>query len=68
MNSEFLSSNTAFLAAAAELLRLGKWKVNHYPEITSEDLEKLDASFDASTPKGYQKKCLSILSSFWCEE
>lgn len=57
-DSEFSSSNEAFLAAVAERKSLGKGKVNHYPEITSENLEKLYASFDISTPKELQKKCL----------
>ena len=32
-------------------------KVNHHPEITKEDLEKLYSSFNLSTPKGLQQKC-----------
>ena len=33
-------------------------EVNHHPEITKDDLQKLYLSFDLNTPKGLQQKCM----------
>ena len=33
-------------------------KVNHHPEITKDDFQKLYLSFDLNTPKGLQQKCM----------
>ena len=56
-DTAFSSSNRVFSASLVELKRVGMAKVNHHPEITKEDLEKLYSSFNLSTPKGLQQKC-----------
>lgn len=54
----FGSSNKVFSALLVELKRNGMAKVNHHPEITKDDLQKLYLSFDLNTPKGLQLKCM----------
>ena len=54
----FASSNKIFLALLTQLKRNGLAKVNHHPEITKDDLQKLYSSFDLNTPKGLQQKCM----------
>ena len=43
---------------ASELKKQGKTKVNHHPEITQTDLQKLYSSFDITQPKDRLYKCL----------
>ena len=54
----FGSSNKVFSAVLTQLKRNGLAKVNHHPEITKDDLQKLYLSFDLNTPKGLQQKCM----------
>ena len=54
----FSSANEAFSAVTTELKKLGKAKVNHHPEITKTDLQKLYSSFDITQPKDLLYKCL----------
>ena len=54
----FGSSNKVFSALLTQLKRNGLSKVNHHPEITKDDLQKLYLSFDLNTPKGLQQKCM----------
>ncbi|CAB4005218.1 Hypothetical predicted protein [Paramuricea clavata] len=51
----FGSSNKVFSALLVELKRNGMAKVDHHPEITPDDLQKLYLSFDLNTPKGLQQ-------------
>ena len=63
----FSSANEAFSAVATELKKLGKAKVNHHPEKTKTDLQKLYSSFDITQPKiFFTNVCLTLFSS-WCE-
>ena len=54
----FGSSSKVFSALLTQLKGNGLAKVNHHPEITKDDLQKRYSSFDLSTPKGLQQKCM----------
>ena len=60
----FAECNRVFSASLVELKKKGFAKVNHHPEITTDDLEKLYSSFDLTTPRGLQQKCLFDIMFF----
>ena len=53
----FCTGNEALSAVTTELKKLGKAKVNHHPEITQTDLEKLYNSLNITQPKDLPYKC-----------
>ena len=58
------SCNQVFSASLVEFKKKGFAKVNHHPEITTDHLEKLYSSFDVTTPRGQQQKCLFDIMFF----
>jgi len=60
----FGECNQVFSASLVELKKNGYAKVNHHPEITKDDLVKLYSSFDLTTPRGLQQKCLFDIMFF----
>ena len=67
-DSSFTDSNTSFKAAMAELKRLGKGDVTHFPIISDSDLQKLYSSIHMSTltPQGLLNKVHFDVRLFFC--
>jgi hypothetical protein len=67
-HAPFLSSNQAYKAAIAELKRVGKGGVEHYPEITKADFVKIYQGFDLSGTTTYKRKFYLTYFSIYVEE
>lgn len=61
---QFGECNQVFSASLIELKKKGFAKVNHHPELTKDDLEKLYSSFNLTTPRALQQKCLFDIMFF----
>ena len=69
-DTEFSRSNSVFQAVIVDLKRKGLAKVEHYPDISEEDLHKLYSGdspvFDINTPCGLQFKVWFEIMLFLC--
>ncbi|XP_030837911.1 uncharacterized protein LOC100891607 isoform X2 [Strongylocentrotus purpuratus] len=55
-SDEFSLSHKTFGAVSRKLKRFGKDKVRHHPQITVDDMARMQASLDLSIPQGLQHK------------
>eukprot|EP00057_Strongylocentrotus_purpuratus_P027882 XP_011682356.1 PREDICTED: uncharacterized protein LOC587622 isoform X1 [Strongylocentrotus purpuratus] len=55
-SDEFSLSHKTFGAVSHKLKRFGKDKVRHHPQITVDDMARMQASLDLSIPQGLQHK------------
>ena len=53
---QFNDANSVFTNIPRDIKAAGKGEIEHYPEIELDDIRKLYASFDNSTPAGLQEK------------
>ena len=63
---QFNDANSVFTNIRCDIKAAGKGGIEHYPEIKPDDIRKLYASFDNSTPAGLQEKVWFDIMFYLC--
>ena len=63
---QFNDANSVFTNILRDIKAAGKGEIEHYPEIEPDDIRKLYASFDNSTPAGLQEKVWVDIMFYLC--